>query len=111
MGKGALGAVPTISFVNNVVGTARRARAFATLRALPHAAKFLRRPVEHRQRALGDAEIGAMQMQLAALGGGPDKRKRHQVFQASEYRGLLDPGGEISRRLGGALPDTLDGLD
>src|SRR5258708_25641266 len=78
---------------------------------LPDAAKFLRLPVEHRQRALGDAEIGAMQMQFVALGGGPYERKCHQVFQASEHRGLLDPGGEISHRLVVALPDPLAGLD
>src|SRR5713226_1238448 len=84
---------------------------FATLRTLPDAAEFLGGLVEHRQRALGDAEIGAMQMQLVALGGGPHERKCHQVFQASEYRGLLDPGGEISHRLAVALPDPLAGLD
>src|SRR5258708_39575663 len=52
-----------------------------------------------------------MQMQLVTLGWGPYERKCHQVFQASEYRGLLDPGGEISHRLVVALPDPLAGLD
>ena len=66
-----------------------------TLRSLPHAAKFLRRLVEHEQRSLGDAEIGAVQMQFAALDHTLDERKRHQVFQAAEHRGLLDPDREI----------------
>ncbi len=42
---------------------------FASFR---HAAKFLRRLVEHEQRAFGDAEIGAVQLQFAAL----DRRAR-----------------------------------
>ena len=83
----------------------------ATLAALPDAAKFLRRLVEHEQRAFGDAEIGAVQMQLAALDRVAHERKRHQVFQAAEHRGLLDPGGEIVHRLVVALLDLLAGLD
>ena len=77
----------------------------------PHAAKFLRRLIEHEQRALGDAEIGAVQMQLAALDQLSHERKRHQVFQAAEHRGLFDPGDEILHRLAVALLDLLAGLD
>jgi hypothetical protein len=50
-------------------------------------------------------------MQFAALGGGLHERKRHQVFQAPEHGGLLDPGGEIGHRLMVALPDFLARLD
>src|SRR5258705_4421391 len=81
------------------------------LRSLPDAAEFLGGLVEHRQRALGDAKIGTVQMQLAALGRRPDKWKRHQVFQASEDRRLLDPGGEIGHCLVVALSDPLAWLD
>jgi len=34
---------------------------------LAHAYEFLRVPVEHEQRAFGDAEIGAVQLQRAAF--------------------------------------------
>ena len=76
-----------------------------------HAAEFLRRLVEHEQRAFGDAEIGAVQMQFAALDRGSHERKRQQVFQAAEHRGLLDPDGEILHRLAVALLDLLARLD
>ena len=52
-----------------------------------------------------------MQVQLAALGERPDERECHQVFQAPEHRGLLDPDGEIGHRLVLALPDPLARLD
>ena len=76
-----------------------------------HAAKFLRRRIEHEQRALGDAEIGAVQLHLAALDVGAHERKRHQVFKAAEHRGLFDPGGEILPGLVLALADLFAGLD
>src|SRR3979409_2001103 len=50
-------------------------------------------------------------MQLTALGESPHERKCREVCQASEYRGLLDPGGEISHRLVVALSDFLARLD
>src|ERR1700722_17482896 len=77
----------------------------------PHAAKFLCFPIEHEQRALGDAEIGAVQLQFAALDRRAHEGKRHQVLQAAEHRGLLDPDGEIGHRLVVALGDGLAGLD
>src|SRR5664279_3839626 len=64
---------------------------FARLYRFPRATEFLRRLVEHEQRALLHAEIGAVQLQLAALGDRPDERKSHQVFQAAEHGRLLDP--------------------
>ena len=50
-------------------------------------------------------------MHFAALDRDPHERKRHQVFQAAEHRGLLDPDGEILHRLVVALLDLLAGLD
>src|SRR5213596_2007039 len=85
--------------------------ALPTLRSLPNAAKFLGGLIEHEQRALGDAEIGAVQMQRAALDQGSHERKCHQVFQAPEHGGLLDPDREISHRLVIALPDLFAWLD
>ena len=76
-----------------------------------HAAEFLCRLVEHEQPAFGDAEIGAVQLHLAALDGGSHERKRHQVFQAAEHGGLLDPNDEFLHRLVVALLDLLAGLD
>src|SRR6266436_832782 len=85
--------------------------ALPTLRTLPDTAKFLGRLIEHEQRPLGDAEIGAVQMQRAALDQSPHERKRRQVFQAPEHGGLLDPHREISHGLVVALPHSLARLD
>src|SRR6202047_1360781 len=74
-----------------------------TLRYLTHTAKLLGRLVEHEQRALGDAEIGTVQLELAACDEGTDEGKRHQVLQAANHRGLLDPDREIGHRLMVAL--------
>jgi len=48
---------------------------------LRRAPKLLRRRIEHEQRAFGDAEIGAVQLELVAFDEGADEGKRHQVFQ------------------------------
>src|SRR5437588_2949523 len=85
--------------------------ALPTLRTPPDTAEFLGRLIEHEQRALGDAEIGAVQLQRAALDQRPHERKRHQVFQAPEHGGLLDSDREIGHRLVVALPYRLARLD
>src|SRR4051812_31366954 len=81
-----------------------------TLR-LAHPTKLLRHAVQHEQRAFGDAEIGAVQIEPALLDLRLDEWKRHQVFEAAEYRGLLDAGGEILHGLVLALLDLLAGFD
>src|SRR5258708_1694252 len=48
---------------------------------LDYALELLRRRIEHEQRAFGDAEIGAVQLELAALDEGADEGERHQVFE------------------------------
>src|SRR3978361_189421 len=65
---------------------------------LADAAELLRRLIEHEQRALGDAEIGPVQIHLAAFDERSHERKSHQIFEAAEHRGLLDPCGEIPQR-------------
>src|ERR1043166_2629059 len=81
------------------------------LRGFPDAAEFLGGLVEHEQRALRDAEIGAVQMQLVLLDRFLHKRKRHQIFKTAEYRSLFDPRDEILHRLVRALLHLLAGLD
>ena len=97
-------------------GQGRVATATPSLRAirhrdLPRALEFLCRPVEHEQRALGDAEIGAVQLQLAALDPVADERERHQVLERAEHRGLLDADDEFLHRLMRALLDDFARLD
>ena len=74
------------------------------------AAKFLRRRVEQKQRPLGDAEIGAVQVQGAAVDQRPHERESHEVFQAAKDRGLLDADGEVQHRFAVALLHHFAGL-
>src|SRR5262249_31331902 len=76
-------------------------------RDFPRALEFLARLVEHEQRALGDAEIGAVELQLVALDPRTDEGERHQILEAAEHRGLLDAGDEILHGLVRALFDDL----
>ena len=64
-----------------------------------HLPELAARLVEHRQRALRDAEIGAVQRQRAAFGQNADARERHQVVEAAADRGLLQPRDELLLRL------------
>src|ERR1700684_4363102 len=86
---------------------------FATRYSLtfPDAVKFLRRRIEHEQRAFGHAEIRAVQREITALDRGAHERKCQQVFQASEHRRLLDPDGKILHGFMVALFDPLARLD
>ena len=79
--------------------------------AFADAAEFLGGPIEHEERALGHAEIGAMQCEVAALDASFHKRKGLQVLQAAEHGGLFDPRGEILHRLVVALLDLFAWLD
>src|SRR4051794_36835583 len=87
---------------------------FATanpLLLLPDAAKFLCGGIEQEQRTLRDPEIGAVQIERAALDLVSHKRKRHQVFEAAEHGSLLNSDGEIVHAFVVALFDYFARLD
>jgi len=102
-----------------MVGTARCAFAHPTnssqaargLPQFPRALEFLARLVQHEQRSLGDAEIGSVQLHLAAFDGLAHERERHQVLQAAEHRGLFDALDELRHGLVVALLHHFAGLD
>ena len=74
--------------------------------ALYAAARAANRPaaaIGGRKRPARDVEIRAVQKQAALLNRRADKRKGHQVRQAVEDCGLLEPGQVFRRRVAGRL--------
>src|SRR4029079_17066928 len=78
---------------------------------LADAPELLRHLVEHEQRTLGDAKIGAVQIHLAALDAAAHEWKRHQILEAAEHRGLFDPRDKFLPCLMLALADFFARLD